>query len=95
MSENLKQTIGKLHYELEWTFIEDMAKRMAKNKGKYGLYSYREPIEIDKLTNALMRHTIEVMKGNYEDEGDKLGHLDAIAVNAMIIKYQLEHNVPN
>lgn len=92
MSEELKQTEGKLAYELEWEFIEDMAKRMQKNKGKYAPYSWRNPIEIGKLKDALMRHTIEIMKGNYEDDGDVLGHLEAVAVNSMIISYQLKNN---
>ncbi len=29
-----KENIGKLNYELDWEFIEDMARRMAVNKGK-------------------------------------------------------------
>jgi hypothetical protein len=87
----LKENTGKLSYELDFNFIESMAARMAKNKGKYEPYNWQKPIDIDQLKQSLFRHCMEVMKGNYEDEGDALGHLEAIAINAMIINYQLKN----
>jgi hypothetical protein len=47
-------------------------------------------MEVEQLKQALFRHSLEIMKGNYHDE-DKLDHLDAIALNAMFIKYQIKH----
>lgn len=88
----LKEDSGKLPYELEWEFIERMAKRMQSNKGKYEPYSWRDNyIGIDKLKPALSRHFIEIQKGNYEDDGDKYGHLIALACNAMMMIEQLKH----
>jgi hypothetical protein len=90
-SNGVKESTGKLTYELDFNFIESMAARMANNKGKYKPYNWQKPIDIDQLKQSLFRHCMEVMKDNYEDEGDALGHLEAIAINAMIINYQLKN----
>ena len=89
-----KETEGKLPYELDWRFIEQMAQRMQINKGKYPPYNWKNPIELKDLLDALTRHMIEVLDGNYNDEGE-LDHLPAIACNAMMLWYQLKHYVPS
>jgi len=38
-----KESEGKLSYEFDWEFIESMAKRMSKNKSKYGPYNWKKP----------------------------------------------------
>ena len=86
-----KESNNKQEFELDWEFIESMAKRMAKNKSKYGKDNWKKPMDLEQLKQALFRHVLQVMKGNYNDE-DKLDHLDAIAINAMFIKYQLKHH---
>ena len=86
----VKEISNKLSYELDWSFIESMAKRMSKNKGKYPPYNWKRQMDIENLKQALLRHVMEIMKGNYNDEG-KNDHFEAIALNAMFIKYQLEH----
>ena len=83
-----KESDNKLAYELDWNFIEAMAKRMAINKWKYPPYNWQKPMDIESLKQALLRHTIEVMKGNYTDT-EELDHLSAIACNAQFIYYQL------
>jgi len=91
--ENLagkKETEGKLHYELSWEFIEEMAKRMANNKSdKYPLYNWKKPIDVEDLKDAINRHHIEVMKGNYKDGNEMLGHVVAYACNSMMLWEQL------
>lgn len=90
-----KDLANKLYYELDWGFIEDMARRMNKNKlpeGKYERYNWKKPINVDELIQALTRHFMEIQKGNYEDEGELLGHFTALAINSMMITYQLKHN---
>jgi hypothetical protein len=97
MSSNLdsvagvKESEGKICYELDWEFIEQMAARMSKNKDKYLPYNWKKPIEVEQLKQSLIRHVVEVMKGNYEDDRDELGHLYAVSLNAMMISYQLKH----
>ena len=86
-----KESDNKLSYELDWNFIEAMAKRMEQNKGKYPPYNRQKPMDIESLKQALLRHTIEVMKGNYTDIED-YDHLSAIACNAQFIYYQLKNH---
>lgn len=85
-----KETSNKLNYELDFDFITQMAERMQTNKGKYDPYNWKKPIEIDGLKQAIFRHVLEIMKGNYEDDGRLMGHLEALSCNAMILNYQLK-----
>lgn len=88
-----KETDGKLYYEFDWEFIEAMAKRMQNNKkGKYELYNWKKPMEPDNIKQAINRHHIEVMKGNYDDGDVFLDHIVAYATNSMILWHQLKKN---
>ena len=86
----IKENQGKLSYELDWEFIELIAARMSKNKGKYPAYNWHKPIEVEKLKQSVIRHVVEIMKGNYEDDGEEFGHLSAVALNTMMLNYQLK-----
>lgn len=90
-----KESENKLSYELDRNFIEAMAKRMEQNKGKYPPYNRKKPMDIESLKQALLRHTIEVMKGNYTDIEDYdhnwLWHIMWIACNSMFLFYQLRN----
>ena len=88
-----KETEGKLNYELDWEFIQQLAERMSQNKGKYKPYNWMQPIDVEKLKQSLFRHVVEVMKGNYEDDGRAFGHLESISANVMMINYQLKNSV--
>ena len=91
----IKEDESKLNYELDWRFIEAMAKRMQENKGKYPPYNWKKPIDVEKLKQSINRHHIEVMCGNYKDGDEEYGHIVAYAVNAMMIWYQLKNNQNN
>mgnify|MGYP006356823289 CR=1 FL=1 len=85
-----KEKEGKLHYELSWEFIEEMAKRMANNKSdKYPLYNWKQEINVQDLKDAINRHHVEVMKGNYKDGDEILGHIVQYACNSMMLWEQL------
>lgn len=86
-----KETKGKLFYELDFDFITKMAERMASNKGKYEPYNWQKLDNVEELKQALFRHVLEIMKGNYEDDNRELGHLEAIALNCMFLNYQLKN----
>jgi hypothetical protein len=88
-----KESEGKLEYELDWNFIQQMAERMQTNKGKYKPYNWQLPMDVEKLKQSLFRHVIEIMKGNYEDERREFGHLESVSDNAMMINYQLKNKV--
>lgn len=89
----LKDEKDKLFYEIDWSFIEKMAKRLAMNKNKYPPYNWQNGENIAGINQAIARHFIEIQKGNYSDD-QRLGHYIALAVNSMIAVYQLENKVP-
>lgn len=86
-----KESDNKLSYELDFEFITQMAQRMSKNKSKYPPYNWQKLQDVEELKQALFRHVVEVMNGNYEDEGVERAHLSAIALNAMFINYHLKN----
>ena len=88
----IKESKWKLRYELSWEFVEWIARVMSKNKDKYPPYNRQKPMDIEELRQALTRHFIEVMKGNYEDDGLENWHLYSIACNVMMILYQLKNH---
>lgn len=87
-NEGLKDKKDKLDYELDWDFITSMAEKMQLNKDKYPPYNWKKPMDIENLKQALFRHTIQVMKNNFNDQNE-LDHLSSIALNAMFIYCQL------
>lgn len=93
-SEGIKDDTEKLYYELDWEFIESMAKTMQNNKTIYPKWNWQKPMleGVARLKQSLIRHVIEVLKGNYKDGGNELGHLYSIALNAMMINYQIQHH---
>jgi len=93
--EGIKESDGKLNYELDFEFIQAMAERMSKNKNKYPPYNWKKPIDVESLKQSLFRHTIEVMKGTYSEDGRDYAHFESIALNCMMIVYQLKHNGKN
>lgn len=87
-----KESEGKLNYELDWSFIKGMAEKMALNKGKYEPNNWKRPLDIDLLKQSLIRHVISVMEGDYVDDERDAGHFESIALNSMMIAYQIEHH---
>lgn len=87
--QGIKETKGKLSYEIDWEFITQMAEKMTVNKGKYEPYNWQKPIDVELLKQSLFRHVIEIMKGNYEDDNRPFGHLESASLNCMMINYQL------
>ena len=63
---------------------------MASKIYKYEPYNWQKLDNIEDLKQALFRHVLEIMKGNYEDDNRELGHLEAIACDVMMICYQLK-----
>ena len=88
--EGIKETFGKLNYELDFEFITALAERMDANKGKYPPYNWKLPMNVEKLKQALFRHVIDIMKDNYADDGRDFGHIEAAACDLMMILYQLK-----
>ena len=90
-----KETEGKLHYELDFEFITQMAERMASNKkeGKYSMYNWMKPMSKTDLINLIQaqyRHAMDLMNFKFDDDGRPYGTLEAFSNNAMMINYQLK-----
>lgn len=84
---------GKLFYELDWEFVEGMAKRMELNKqnGKYSVFGWRDKgVDVPEMNQALIRHLIAILKGEVDDSGQEYGHYLALACNSMLIINQLK-----
>ena len=91
--KGVKHNQGKTDYsEIDWEFIEQLAQRMNQNKGKYEKNNFKKPMDVDLLKQSLLRHTIEILKGNYEDEGREHGHLESASLNLQFINYQLKNH---
>jgi hypothetical protein len=86
----VKETTNKLTYDIDYDFIQMMAIRMQKNKNKYPIGNWKKKIDVEELKQALFRHIMEIMQGNYDDE-QYYGHLVAVACNAFMITYQLKN----
>lgn len=84
----IKETKDKLIYDIDFEYVQGMAERMQLNRGKYDVGNWKRTIDVESLKQALFRHSIEIMKGNYSDEQD-FGHLYAIGCNAFMILEQL------
>ena len=89
--QGIKDNKDKLFYELDFRFIQAMAQRMADNKsGKYPRWNWKKSMNIEELKQATFRHMIEVMDGNYDDEGKAFDHIVAVANNAMMMWHRLK-----
>lgn len=89
----VKETTGKLSLELDFDFVKQMAERMDTNKGKYEKWNWKKPMDVRELSEATMRHCMEVIEGRYEDDGRPYGHLEALATNSMMLNYQLKNKI--
>ena len=79
--------------EINPEFLLAMAERMTKNKGKYEPFNWQKPCDINLLLDAAQRHLLALRMPEQEKvEETHLDHAVALALNAMIIHYQLRHN---
>lgn len=90
MVQGIKESNKKLIYDIDFDYITKMAERMQLNRDKYPVGNWQKQIDVESLKQALFRHCIEVMKGNYSDE-QEFGHLVAIGCNAFMIIEQLKN----
>jgi hypothetical protein len=88
--QGIKDSDGKLSYELSFEFLQAMALRMEKNKAKYPPYNWKKPIDREELNKAIKRHFFEIQMGMYADEGEPLGHIVALACNLMMLWEQMQ-----
>lgn len=90
MHQGIKETEKKLIYDIDFNYIKLMAERMQLNRDKYPVGNWQKPIDVESLKQALFRHCVEIMNGNYSDE-QEFGHLVAMGCNAFMIIEQLKN----
>jgi hypothetical protein len=67
--------------------ILGMAEAFAYGAKKYDRFNYRKGLEITRLTDSLMRHTLAFLKGEDIDPESGLHHTKHILANAAMIEY--------
>lgn len=87
--KGIKQSDNKLIYDIDFDYVKMMAERMQLNRDKYPVGNWKKEIDLNSLKQAMFRHIMEVMKGNYHDE-QKFGHLVALGCNAFMIIEQIK-----
>lgn len=92
-TKGYKDSQDKQWVEYDWDFLRLQMRRLGKfkieNGGKYEKDNWKNDIDIELLKNSLFRHTLDIVEGNYDDEGELEG-LAAVALNAMFIFAQLK-----
>jgi len=79
--------------EIDPEFLLAMAKRMTNNKGKYEPFNWQKPCDANLLLDAAQRHLLALrMPQQAGAEETHLDHAVALALNALILHYQLRHN---
>lgn len=89
--QGIKETNNKLIYDIDFDYITAMAQRMQMNRDRYPVGNWKKDINVEDLRQALFRHTMEVMKGNYDCDEQEYGHLVALGCNAFMIIEQLRN----
>lgn len=59
---------------------------------KYGKNNWKNCQDVTRYRDALMRHVVAYMSGEYEDPDTRLSHLDHIICNALFLKWFTEGN---
>lgn len=89
-NEGIKESEGKLSWEVDFDFLEEIALRM-ESMTKYPPYNWQKPLSKRELQKALFRHVMAIMRNNFEDDGQELGHIFGAATDLMMLYYQLKH----
>jgi hypothetical protein len=88
--QGIKDKKDKLVYDLDFDFLTGMAQRMQLNRNKYPVGNWKNKIDIEDLKQAMFRHMIEIMRGNYSDE-QEYGHFYAVACNSFMLLKQIKN----
>lgn len=79
---------GKAEWNLlYYPFLESVIRVMKLGKGRYGFENWKKPFDKTRLRNALMRHAVADMKGEYIDKDSGEPHISHIVCNAMFIYF--------
>jgi len=92
MNETGKISEGKVSYkEIEWDFIEAMAKRLNEYKKDYPVFSWQSVEDLEEVEDAIFRHWKKIKRPESGDPENREDHLTAIALNAQILFWHLKN----
>ncbi len=78
---------------LDPDFLEDMAKVMMFGAKKYSRNNWKLGLEHSAIVDAILRHTMKILRGEYIDDESGFPHLSHIACNAMFLHYYQKNEV--
>ncbi len=79
---------GKAEWNLlYYPFLESVIRVMKLGKDRYGYENWKKPFDKSRLRNALMRHVVADMKGEYIDRDSGEPHISHVVCNAMFIYF--------
>ena len=94
LDEEAKEMFGKKFDtdKLEWNllyypFLESVIRVMKLGKGRYGFENWKKPFDKTRLRNAMLRHAVADMKGEYIDPDSGEPHISHVVCNAMFLYY--------
>lgn len=70
--------------------LEGIAKVLEFGAKKYAENNWRNGFTYSRLIGALLRHTFEIMKGNYTDEESGLPHVDHLGCCWMFLSNMMK-----
>ena len=80
LPNGIKHSEEKISYqEIDFDFIDLMAKNMSKNKDKYPPFNWQKKVPKEELIDAILRHTRKVKQPVDGDIEDVEQHLVSIA----------------
>lgn len=91
--KGIKDTESKISYEeINWNYIDEVAKRMEYGKHKYPKDNYKKEVNIKDLEQAMFRHIRKILSPIEGDTETYIEHLAAIGCNAQMIYQQLKND---
>ena len=88
----IKETENKIDYsEINWEWIDGIAKRMNANKSKYPKDNFKQKIDIKLLEQSLFRHIRKMLSEDINDPESYMDHIYAVGCNVMMIHEQIKH----
>jgi len=83
-----KNDNGKTRWSLVfWPAVEDMVRALQIGVDKYGEKNYMKGLEPQRIMDAMMRHIVAIMNGEWIDESGN-SHVGHVMANAMMLYEQ-------
>ena len=91
-AEKLKNDEGKPEYDrLNWGVLAEINAVHKMGDEKYTRDSWKQGIELSRLCNAIIRHTSQILRGNFIDDESGLNHSSHVAASAEMLTYYLQN----